>query len=146
VVAEWPALKLKGASGREGEMTAKTFLTISSIFAILYGLSFLLAPGQSIATFGSEPEPHLVFVVRSLGSVLLAFGALQWLSKDFRDWEVIRAVLIAVVVLNLLNLLLNLWGMTQGLFNAMGWLNIILNIVFLAGALYSFSNGRRQVA
>jgi hypothetical protein len=36
--------------------------------------------------------------------------------------------------------------MTQGLFNAMGWLNIIVNIVFLAGALYSFSNGRRQVA
>jgi hypothetical protein len=138
--------KAQGGEWKGSEMTAKTFLTISSIFAILYGLSFLLAPGQSIATFGSEPEPHLVLVVRFLGSVFLAFGALQWLSKDFRDWEAIRAVLIAVVVLNVLNLLLNLWGMAQGLFNAMGWLNIIVNIVFLGGALYSFSNGRRQVA
>jgi hypothetical protein len=127
-------------------VTAKRFLTISSIFAILYGLGFLLAPGQSIATYGSEPEAHLVLVVRFLGSVLLAFGALQWFSKDFRDWEAIRAVLIAVIVLNVLNLLLNLWGMAQGLFNGMGWLNIIINLIFLAGALYWFSNGRRQVA
>ena len=81
-------------------MTVKTFLTISSIFAILYGLGFLLAPGQSIATFGSEPEAHLVLVVRFLGSVFLAFGTLQWFSKDFQDWEAIRAVLIAVIVLN----------------------------------------------
>lgn len=127
-------------------MTARTFLTISSIFAILYGLGFLLAPGQSIATYGSEPEAHLVLVVRFLGSVLLAFGVLQWFSKDFRDWEAIRAVLIAVIVLNVLNLLLNLLGMAQGLFNGMGWLNIIINLIFLAGALYWFSNGRRQVA
>jgi uncharacterized membrane protein len=67
-------------------------------------------------------------------------------QQDFRDWEAIRAVLIAVIVLNVLNLLLNLWGMAQGLFNGMGWLNIIINLIFLAGALYWFSNGRRQVA
>ena len=127
-------------------MTAKTFLTISSIFAILYGLSFLLTPGQSIAAFGSEPEPHLVLVVRFLGSVLLAFGALVWFSKDFPDWEAIRAVLIAIIVLNVLNLLLNLWGMAQGLLNAMVWLNIIVNIIFLGGALYSLSAARRQLA
>jgi hypothetical protein len=128
------------------KMTARTFLTISSIFAILYGLSFLLAPGQSIAAFGSEPEPHLVLVVRFLGSVFLALGALQWLSKDVRDWEAIRAVLIAIVILNILNLLLNLLGMAQGLLNVMVWLNIIVNVVFLAGALYCLSAGARKVA
>ena len=83
-------------------MTTKMFLTISSIFTILYGLSFLLAPGQSIVAFGSDPEPHLVLVVRFLGSELLAFGALVWFGKDFRDWEAIRGVLIAVIALNLI--------------------------------------------
>jgi len=59
-------------------MTAKTFLTISSIFAILYGLGFLLFPGQSIAIYGTEPESHLVLLVRYFGSALLAFGVLEW--------------------------------------------------------------------
>ena len=48
-------------------MTAKTFLTISSIFAILDGLGFLLFPGQSIAIYGTEPESHLVLLVRYFG-------------------------------------------------------------------------------
>ena len=71
-------------------MTAKTFLTISSIFAILYGLGFLLLPGPSIAMYGTEPEPHLILVVRYFGSALLAFGVLEWFGKDFRDWEAVR--------------------------------------------------------
>jgi hypothetical protein len=127
-------------------MTAKTFLTISSVFAILFGLSFLLAPGASITTYGTEPEPHLILVVRFLGSALLAFGTVQWIGKEIRDQEAIRALLIGVAVLNVLTLLLSLWGIAQGLFNAMGWLNAILGIVFLGGALYFLSAGRRQAA
>jgi hypothetical protein len=57
-------------------MTAKTFLTISSIFAILYGLGFLLFPGPSIVIYGTEPEPHLILIRRYFASTLLAFGVL----------------------------------------------------------------------
>jgi hypothetical protein len=127
-------------------MSAKTFLTISSIFAIIYGLSFLLAPGPSIATYGTEPEPHIVLVVRFLGVPILAFGVVQWFSREFRDWEAIRAVLIAIAVENTLNLLVNLWGTAQGLFNAMAWSTTIVSIIFLAGALYCLSTSRQRAA
>ena len=127
-------------------MTAKTFLTISSIFAILYGLSFVLAPGQSIAMYGTDLEPHLTLICRFLGSALLAFGVVQWFSKEFRDWDAVRAVLIAIAVLNALNLLVNLWGTSQGLFNAMAWSTTIVSIIFLAGALYCLSAGARKLA
>ena len=127
-------------------MTAKMFLTISSIFAIFYGLGFLLAPGPSIAMYGTEPEPHLTLILRFFGSALLAFGLVQWFSKDFRDWEAIRAVLIAIAVLNALNLVVNLWGLSQGLFNGMAWSTTIVSIIFLAGALYCLSAGARKLA
>jgi uncharacterized membrane protein len=127
-------------------MTATTFLTISSIFAILYGLSFVLAPGQSIAMYGTDPEPHLTLICRFLGSALLAFGVVQWFGKEFRDWDAVRAVLIAIAVLNALNLLVNLWGTSQGLFNAMAWSTTIVSIIFLAGALYCLSAGARKLA
>ena len=138
-------VKAKG-NGREGEMTARTFLTISSIFAILYGIGFLLLPGPSIAMYGTDPEPHLMLVVRYFGSALLAFGVLEWFGKDFRDWEAVRGVLIAVAILNGVGLLLTLLGMAEALFNSMAWSSIILYIVFLAGAVYCLSAGARKLA
>jgi hypothetical protein len=127
-------------------MTAKMFLTISSIFAILYGLAFLLLPGPSIAIYGTEPESHLVLIVRFFGSALLAFGVLEWFGKDFRDWEAVRAVLIAVIILNAVGLLVTLSGMAEGLFNSMVWSSIIVYAIFLAGAVYCLSAGARKLA
>jgi hypothetical protein len=116
-------------------MTAKTFLTISSIFGILYGLGFLLLPGPSIAFYGAEPESHLILLMRYFGSTLLAFGVLEWFAKDFPEWEAVRAVLIAVVVLNAVGLLVTLGGVVEGLLNSMVWSSVVLYAVFLAGAV-----------
>ena len=127
-------------------MTAKIFLTISSIAATLYGLAFLLLPGPSIAIYGTEPEAHLILLIRYFGSALLAFGVLEWFGKDFRDWDAVRAVLIAVIILNAVGLLVTLGGMGEGLLNATAWSSVILYAVFLAGAVYCLSPGARKVA
>jgi hypothetical protein len=96
--------------------------------------------------YGTEPEPHLILLVRYFGSALLALGVLQWLGKDFRDWEAVRSVLIAITVLNAVGLLLTVWGLVEGLLNATGWSSIVVNAVFLAGALYCLSAGARKLA
>ena len=127
-------------------MTARTFLTISSIFAILYGIGFLLLPGPCITMYGTDPEPHLMLVVRYFGSALLAFGVLEWFGKDFRGWEAVRGVLITVAILNGVGLLLTLLGMAEALFNSMAWSSVILYAVFLAGAVYCLSAGARKLA
>ena len=56
-------------------MTARTFLTISSIFAILYGLGFLLAPGQSIATYGSSRKRTSFWLFASWGQCFSPSGS-----------------------------------------------------------------------
>ena len=127
-------------------MTARMFLTISSIFATLYGLGFLLFPGSSIAIYGTEPESHLILLVRYFGSALLAFGVLEWFAKEFRDREAVRAVLIAVFILNAVGLLVTVGGMVEGLFNSMAWSSVILYAAFLAGALYCLSARERKLA
>jgi hypothetical protein len=125
-------------------MTAKTFVAISSIFAMLYGLGFLLAPGPSITIYGTEPEAHLILLVRFFGSALFAFGVLEWFGKDFRDWEAVRAVLIAVIILNGVGLLVTLLGMAEGLFNSMVWSSLLIYVVFLAGAIYYVWAGGKE--
>jgi hypothetical protein len=127
-------------------MTARMFLTISSIFAMLYGLGFLLFPGPSVAMYGAEPEPHLVMLMRYFGSTLLAFGVLEWFAKDFRDREAVRAVLIAVVILNAVGLMVTVGGMAEELLNSTAWSSVILYAAFLAGAVYCLSAGARKLA
>jgi hypothetical protein len=127
-------------------MTAKTFLTISSVVAIVYGIGFLLFPGPSIAFYGPPPDSHQILIMRYFASTLLAFGVFTWFVKDLRDWEGSRAALIAITVLNALGLLVTLLGMIEGLFNSMAWTSMILYAAFFAGALYYLSAGGRKLA
>ena len=112
-------------------MTAKIFLTISSIAATLYGLAFLLLPGPSIAIYGTEPEAHLILLIRYFGSALLAFGVLEWFGKDFRDWDAVRAVLIAVIILNAVGLLVTLGGMVRDRRHTADWPEGVYNNIRL---------------
>jgi chromate transport protein ChrA len=105
-----------------------------------------LLPGPSIALYGTEPEPHLMLIMRFFGSTLLAFGVLVWFGKNFRDWEAVRGVLIAVIILNVVGLLVTVLGMAEGLLNSTAWSSLILYAVFLVGAVYCLSAGARKLA
>jgi len=67
-------------------MNANSYLTISAILAILYGLSFEVFPGKVTKIFGVMPEAHITLNLRFFGAALLGLGVTQWLAKDFADW------------------------------------------------------------
>src|SRR5271163_4292499 len=88
----------KLARRREGAMNAKTYLTISAVVAVLFGLAFLLAPTATASVYGVPPEPHTALNLQFFGSALIGFGAVQWFARDFRDWEAVRGILIASII------------------------------------------------
>ncbi len=127
-------------------MSAKIFLTISAVLAILYGLGFVLIPASSLAVYGVAPEPHVVLNTQFFGSALLGIGVILWFAKDFRDWDAVRGVLIANVVVDVVGVLINLWGTFQGLLNAMAWSSTIVYVLLLAGSIYCLSIGPSKQA
>ncbi len=74
-------------------MTVRTFFTILAILSFLFGIGFMLAPGQVLANYGIELSPALALVGRLFGGALLTLGVILWLARDFRDEAAIRAVL-----------------------------------------------------
>ena len=66
-------------------MSAKIFLTINAVLAILYGLGFVLVPASSLAVYGVAPDPHVILSTQFFGSALLGIGVVFWFAKDFPD-------------------------------------------------------------
>jgi hypothetical protein len=55
-------------------MSAKLYLTIAAIIAILYGIAFVLIPAEMLQPYGVQPEPHVILAIRLLGSAFLGLA------------------------------------------------------------------------
>jgi len=128
----------------ESNMDARLYLTIASIIAILYGIAFVLLPGNTILLFGGPPEVHVTLNLQFFGSGLLGLGVIGWFARDFRDWDAVRGVLIGYAIVDVIGGLINIWATMQGLLNSLAWSSTAVYALLLIGALYCLSGGERR--
>ena len=127
-------------------MTAKLYLTISAIIAVLFGIGFILIPARMGELYGVIQNGTSILNIRFFGSALLSIAVISWLARDFRDWDAVRAVLIGSVVGDVFGGLVNLWGTFRGVMNGLAWSTTILYVLLLLGALYCLYTGSRKPA
>jgi uncharacterized membrane protein YfcA len=127
-------------------MTAKLYLTISAIVAVLFGIGFILIPARMGELYGVVQNGTSILNIRFFGAALLSIAVISWLARDFRDWEAVRAVLIGSVVGDVFGGLVNIWGTFRGLMNELAWSTTILYVLLLLGALYCLYAGSQKPA
>ena len=127
-------------------MDSKLYLTIVAVLGVLYGIMFVLFPSDAVAFYGVTGQPNAAYSTQFFGSALLALAVIVWYARNFKDWDAVRSVLIGGLVLFVLDLLLGLWGIKQGLVNAMGWSTVVVNVLLIAGALYCLRGKAVQAA
>jgi hypothetical protein len=99
--------------------TIRTFFSVLAVLSFLFGIGFVLAPGQVLANYGIEISPALVG--RLFGGTLLTLGVILWLARNFRDEAAVRAVLVGALIGNVVNLVVATMGTLSGTSNALGW-------------------------
>jgi len=127
-------------------MDTKLYFTITAIIGFLFGIAFVLVPAQVGVIYGVTPNPAAVLDSRFFGSALLAWGAIVWTARDFRDPTAIRGVLIGSIVGDIVGCGVNIWGTVTGLLNGLAWTTTILYILLLLGAIYCLSTAEREAA
>jgi hypothetical protein len=122
-------------------LNLNTFLLISAIVALVFGLGFVLLPGVmfSIYAIADYPESYLGF--RLFGSALIAIGLLTWFLKDSANWEAVRGLLLSVAIGNAIGLLLVFFATIAGTIGAMGWTAVLVYLLLLLGEGYFLSHG-----
>lgn len=125
-------------------MKCSTFLSVSGILGIVFGLGFLLAPEAVGPLYGMPVEVHTMMMDRYFGGSLLWVGLISWLVRGVRDDATVRAVLQAGTVGNLAGLLISAWAALTGVLNALAWSSAAIYALMLLGCVYFLSSPARR--
>ncbi len=117
-------------------MKRGTFLTISAIVALLFGLGFLIFPQRSVAEFGMEATPAVLSFARAVGSLLVGLGILNWMVRNERMSVSLRAILWANLIIQGIDAVLNILDITSGVVNASAWVGEAVHVLLALGFLY----------
>lgn len=110
----------------------RAVLRIAAIIAILYGLSFLLAPEMQFQ-MSQDPSGIGAGWVRWAGGALIGFGVLQWLASA--DPAKQRPVVIGAIVTDALIALALLYSALSGEYQGVAWyiwVPILISAAFVA--------------
>ena len=117
-------------------MKLTTFLIINAIIAVVFGLGFVLFPGQVTSLYGPEASAPLEYVGQLFGAALLAFAALTWFARNAPDSEARRAILLALFVGDSVGFVVALIGQLGGVMNALGWSTVAIYLLLAIGFYY----------
>jgi hypothetical protein len=127
-------------------MTLKNYFAVFAVLSVLFGIGFVLAPGEVLSNYGVANSPAIAVMSRLFGGTLLAIAVILWSAREFRDEAAVRAVLIGFGIADAVNLVVAILATTSGTVNALGWTTVLIYLCGAAGAAYFLTAGKRQAA
>ena len=117
-------------------MKFSTFMVIYALVSAVFGLGFVLMPGQLLPIYGVEPDAALRLIGQFFGAALLSLAILAWLVKNLSDSEARRAIILALFVGEAIGFIFALIGQFNGILNVLGWSVVVVYLVFALGLAY----------
>jgi uncharacterized protein involved in cysteine biosynthesis len=111
-------------------------LVVNALVATVFGVGFVVAPGQVTSFYSREVTPQLEYVSQLLGAAFLAFAALTWMVRNAPESEVRRAILLALFIGNGIGFVISLIGQLGGVVNALGWSTVAIYLLLALGFGY----------
>src|ERR1700681_1568921 len=125
-------------------MTIKTYFAIFAVLSLLFGIGFVLAPGQVLSNYGIENSPTVALMSRLFGGTLLAIAVILWSARDFHDEAAVRAVLIGVGIADVVNLIVAIMAISAGTTNALASSTVLIYLCGAIGSGYFLTIGQQR--
>jgi hypothetical protein len=123
-------------------MKLGTFLTIASVVAIVFGLSFAAVPAQMLMVYGIASHPGSTILGRFFGATLFSLGLVVFSLRNALDPVRHMGFVRASLVGTFLGLLVAIHGQRTGAVNALGWSSVVIYALLSLGyAYYAFGSG-----
>jgi hypothetical protein len=120
-------------------MKLSTLMLVNALVAAVFGVGFIVVPGQVMSAYGPEVTPQLEYVTRLFGAALLAFAILTWTARNSPDSDTRRAILLALFVGASTGFIVSLIGQLGGVMNALGWSTVVIYLLLALGFEYFYA-------
>ena len=117
-------------------MKFSTFMVVYAVVSAVFGLGFVLMPGQLLPIYGVEPDAALRLIGQFFGAAIISLAILAWLVKNLSDSEARRAIILALFVGEAIGFIFALIGQFNGILNVLGWSVVVVYLIFTLGLAY----------
>jgi hypothetical protein len=118
-------------------MKLRLWMAAKAIVEIVFGVGLILLPIKLGSVFGIELNPGGALMAQLFGTAFIFGSIVGWLARNVSVTDVAaRAIIAAVVVSNLIGFIVTLLASLAGVWNALGWLPVVLYLVFGLGFAY----------
>lgn len=117
-------------------MKLTTFFIINSIIALIYGISYELAPTAVLALYGAAQSPSSILLARLFGAALIGIGLLTWFSRNVKDTDALRAIILSMLIYDVIGVIVSAHGTVSGAMSAVGWTGVAVFLILALGYAY----------
>ena len=120
-------------------MKLSMLFTLNAIVAAVFGIAFVVAPNQSMGMYGVTSTAVTVYLGRLLGGSYLVFAIMTWSARNAGDSDARRAIVMALCIGFFIGFVVALMGQLAHVVNGLGWLTVVLYLLFALGyAMHAF--------
>jgi len=118
-------------------MKLSYWMAAKAVVEIVFGICFVLLPVKLGSIFGMELSQSGALMAQLFGTAFIFGSIVLWLARNVSISDVAaRAIMTAVVISNLIGFIITLLASLAGVWNALGWLPVVLFFVFGLGFAY----------
>jgi len=116
-------------------MKLSSFLVVKTVISLLFGIGFVLMPAVVMSIYGVTLDSAGILMAQYFGACLIGIGLACWLFK-YGDPDALKCLTLALFVADTLGFIISMLGISSGLVNALGWLNVAIWLFLALGLGY----------
>ncbi|HET6845678.1 MAG TPA: hypothetical protein VFH29_02530 [Anaerolineales bacterium] len=112
-------------------MKLNFWMIAKALVEAFFGIGFVLAPGLVGAMFGLRLDAGAAVIARLCGAVFISSSIVLLLARNESPHNpILRALVIGAAVSNGIGFIATLMASISGVWNALGWMPVALNLAF----------------
>jgi len=118
-------------------MKLSTFMSIVAVVSLLFGLSFLFMPVQTMAMYGTTLDVSGQYIGRYLGSAFLGLAVIMWMTRTDKPKEgAMKGIIMGGFILTLTGFVASIFDALYGGGNSLVWSTVAIYFLFALGFGY----------
>jgi len=125
-------------------MSLRNLFVATAVLGIIFGLAYLLVPEPVMRVFGTHSDAAGYLAARFFGGACLGLGVMAWLARE-RGEVAEEALVPGFTIVFVLGTLLSIFGTLNGLFSSVGWVVVLIFLVYaVAFAYFEFAPSAKR--